>query len=97
MFLLGSVNSTNTLMAAFYPTKIRTTGVGWALGIGRIGGALGPAGGGILLAAKISPAAICQFVALAAIVGLCAVTLVGVLYPAYRWPVRPVHTAPLPA
>lgn len=97
MFLLGSVNSTNTLMAAFYPTKIRATGVGWALGVGRIGGALGPAGGGVLLAAKISPASICQFVALAAIVGLCAVTLIGVLYPAYRRPVRTVPMPPLPA
>jgi AAHS family 4-hydroxybenzoate transporter-like MFS transporter len=97
MFLLGSVNSTNTLMAAFYPTKIRATGVGWALGIGRIGGALGPAGGGIMLSAKVPPAVICQSVALVAIVGLCAVALVGVLYPAQRRPLRRAPTIPLPA
>jgi len=95
MFLLGSINSTNTLMAAFYPTKIRATGVGWALGIGRIGGALGPAGGGVMLSAAISPAAICQVLALVAVVGMCAVALVGVLYPAHRWPVRPIAVPPL--
>jgi len=88
MFLLGSVNSTNTLMAAFYPTKIRATGVGWALGVGRIGGALGPAGGGILLSAKMSPSVICQTAVLVAVVGLCAVALVGVYYPAHRRPAR---------
>jgi AAHS family 4-hydroxybenzoate transporter-like MFS transporter len=97
MFLLGSVNSTNTLMSAFYPTSIRATGVGWALGVGRIGGALGPAGGGLMLSLKVSPSAIFQTVALVALVGLCAVTLVGVLYPAHRRPVRPVAAAPLPA
>jgi AAHS family 4-hydroxybenzoate transporter-like MFS transporter len=94
MFLLGSINSTNTLMAAFYPTKIRATGVGWALGIGRIGGALGPAGGGLMLSAAILPAAICQFLALVAVVGMCAVTLVGVLYPAHRWSSRPIAAPP---
>ena len=97
MFLLGSVNSTNTLMAAFYPTKIRATGVGWALGVGRIGGALGPAGGGIMLSAKVPPAVICQAVALVAIVGLCAVAFVGVLYPEQRRPLRPQPPISLPA
>jgi len=97
MFLLGSVNSTNTLMAAFYPTKIRATGVGWALGVGRIGGALGPAGGGVMLSDKILPAAICQFVALVTIVGLCSVTFVGVLYPVHRRPLRSAPMPPLPA
>jgi AAHS family 4-hydroxybenzoate transporter-like MFS transporter len=83
LFLLGSVTSTNTLMAAFYPTKIRATGVGWALGIGRVGGALGPVSGGLLLASGFSPAAICQSIAVVAIVGACAVAIVGLLYPVH--------------
>ncbi|MDR7075956.1 AAHS family benzoate transporter-like MFS transporter [Neobacillus niacini] len=33
----------------FYPTHIRSTGVGWTSGIGRIGAMLGPAFGGLLL------------------------------------------------
>ena len=96
LFLLGSVNSTNTLMSAFYPTKIRATGVGWALGVGRIGGAVGPAGGGILLSAHFAPSMICQIVAMVAGVGLCAVAMVGVLYPVYRRPLRRAAAAEAP-
>lgn len=39
----------NSLAASYYPTSIRSTGVGWALGIGRIGSVTGPMLGGILL------------------------------------------------
>ena len=39
----------NSLAASYYPTSIRSTGVGWALGIGRIGSVTGPVLGGILL------------------------------------------------
>lgn len=48
-FVLGSINATNALAASFYPTAFRATGVGWALGAGRIGGVLGPAIGGLVL------------------------------------------------
>jgi len=47
--VLGSQTSSNALTAAFYPTAIRSTGLGWALGIGRIGSILGPILGGMLL------------------------------------------------
>jgi len=48
--VLGSQTSSNALTASFYPTAIRSTGLGWALGIGRIGSILGPILGGMLLA-----------------------------------------------
>jgi AAHS family 4-hydroxybenzoate transporter-like MFS transporter len=48
--VLGSQTSSNALTAWFYPTAIRSTGLGWALGIGRIGSILGPILGGMLLA-----------------------------------------------
>jgi AAHS family 4-hydroxybenzoate transporter-like MFS transporter len=35
--------------ARMYPTEFRTTGVGWAIGIGRLGGIIGPAIGGVLI------------------------------------------------
>lgn len=35
--------------ARMYPTEFRTTGVGWAIGAGRLGGVIGPALGGILV------------------------------------------------
>ncbi|ATN36957.1 hypothetical protein ACO34A_24605 (plasmid) [Rhizobium sp. ACO-34A] len=50
LFLLGSVNTTNSIMASFYPGHIRATGSGWGLGMGRIGGIIGPVAGGSLLA-----------------------------------------------
>jgi AAHS family 4-hydroxybenzoate transporter-like MFS transporter len=39
----------NALAAALYPTAVRSTGVGWAYGIGRIGSIVGPILGGVLL------------------------------------------------
>ncbi|MGD8189444.1 MFS transporter [Brevibacillus ginsengisoli] len=43
----------NSYVSQFYPTEIRSTGIGWALGIGRIGGILGPAIGGFLLSKSL--------------------------------------------
>jgi AAHS family 4-hydroxybenzoate transporter-like MFS transporter len=47
--VIGGQSSANALTAEFYPTPMRSTGVGWALGIGRIGSIIGPLLGGILL------------------------------------------------
>jgi AAHS family 4-hydroxybenzoate transporter-like MFS transporter len=35
-----------------YPTRVRATGVGWAVGAGRIGGIVGPMLGGAALAGQ---------------------------------------------
>jgi hypothetical protein len=40
----------NSLSGKIYPPTIRSTGAGWALGLGRVGGIAGPAIGGALLA-----------------------------------------------
>jgi len=47
--VVGGQIGANALTANSYPTPIRSTGVGWALGIGRIGSIIGPAVGGLLL------------------------------------------------
>jgi AAHS family 4-hydroxybenzoate transporter-like MFS transporter len=49
MSVVGGQTASNALAADFYPTAIRATGVGWALGIGRVGSILGPILGGVLL------------------------------------------------
>jgi AAHS family 4-hydroxybenzoate transporter-like MFS transporter len=67
--IVGGQIAANALAAAFYPTSVKATGVGWALGIGRIGSIVGPVVGGVLLEQKWSAAAV--FVA-AAGAALCA-------------------------
>jgi len=49
MGVIGGQTVSNALSADFYPTAIRSTGVGWCLGIGRVGSILGPILGGFLL------------------------------------------------
>ncbi len=47
--VIGAQAGLNVLAAQFYPTFIRSTGVGWALGMGRIGSIVGPLLAGMLL------------------------------------------------
>jgi MFS transporter, AAHS family, 4-hydroxybenzoate transporter len=67
--MVGGQIAANALAATFYPTSIRATGVGWALGIGRVGSIVGPLVGGMLLTMKWSAGAV--FLA-AATAALCA-------------------------
>jgi MFS transporter, AAHS family, 4-hydroxybenzoate transporter len=53
--MIGSQLGANAMVAALYPARIRSTGVGWALGIGRLGGIAGPAIGGTLLGLGLPP------------------------------------------
>jgi AAHS family 4-hydroxybenzoate transporter-like MFS transporter len=46
---VGTQAASNALAASLYPTSVRSTGVGWAYGIGRIGSIVGPVLGGIFL------------------------------------------------
>jgi AAHS family 4-hydroxybenzoate transporter-like MFS transporter len=51
----GAQAGLNALAAGFYPTTVRSTGVGWALGVGRVGSIVGPAIGGMLLSMGWTP------------------------------------------
>jgi len=50
-FLFGSMVGLYAMAPRLYPPAIRTTGIGWAIGIGRGGAILGPWVAGLLLAA----------------------------------------------
>jgi AAHS family 4-hydroxybenzoate transporter-like MFS transporter len=67
--VVGGQIAANALAAGYYPTAVRATGIGWALGIGRVGSIVGPLVGGALLAEKWSAAAVFMAAAAAA---LCA-------------------------
>ena len=55
MAIQGAQAGLNALAASFYPTAVRSTGVGWALGVGRVGSIVGPLIGGTLLSMGWSP------------------------------------------
>jgi len=67
--IIGGQIAANALAATYYPTMVRSTGVGWALGIGRIGSIVGPLIGGMLLAHQVGVRSL--FIA-AAVPALCA-------------------------
>ena len=54
----GSQAGMNALSGAAYPTAIRSSGSGWALGVGRLGNIGGPLLGGILLGYGLPPVSI---------------------------------------
>ncbi len=47
--VVGSQPGINSLAAMYYPTYLRSTGMGWGLGIGRMGAIIGPYVGGELM------------------------------------------------
>jgi MFS transporter, AAHS family, 4-hydroxybenzoate transporter len=84
----GAQGGINALAASFYPTAIRSTGVGWALGIGRIGSIVGPLLAGKLLSAGWSPQQVFRAGAVPALCAMVAVLLTNRLKGsanAYRW------------
>lgn len=52
--LIGGQTAANAVAAAAYPTEIRATGVGWCLGIGRIGSIVGPLLAGVLIQSNVA-------------------------------------------
>jgi len=47
--IIGGQPAVNAMAATYYPTALRSTGVGWSLGVGRVGSILGPVIGGELI------------------------------------------------
>jgi AAHS family 4-hydroxybenzoate transporter-like MFS transporter len=44
--IVGGQPTINALSGSYYPTYLRSTGIGWGLGIGRLGAIIGPVLGG---------------------------------------------------
>jgi MFS transporter, AAHS family, 4-hydroxybenzoate transporter len=71
--IFGGQPGLNALAATYYPTDLRTTGLGAALGVGRFGAILGPLVACALLAAGWSGAALFRAAALPALAATAAV------------------------
>jgi AAHS family 4-hydroxybenzoate transporter-like MFS transporter len=74
----GSMTVINGMTAALYPARVRNTGMGWALGIGRLGGIGGPWLGGLLLGMGWPPRQIFLFACVTALIAAISVALLRV-------------------
>jgi len=72
--VVGGQPAVNALAGTYYPTALRSTGIGWALGIGRIGSVLGPLIGGQLIALQWTNSALFMAAAVPAIISALMVT-----------------------
>ena len=75
--IVGGQNAMNALASTLYPTAIRSTGVGWALGIGRIGTMAGSSLGGMLLASALPVPTVFSLAAVPALVTAAATAALG--------------------
>jgi AAHS family 4-hydroxybenzoate transporter-like MFS transporter len=67
--IVSGQSASNALAGAYYPTPMRSTGVGWALGIGRVGSIVGPLVGGVMISNRVGVEALFTT---AAVPALCA-------------------------
>jgi AAHS family 4-hydroxybenzoate transporter-like MFS transporter len=75
--IIGGQTAANALAAGSYPTQIRSTGVGWALGIGRIGSIVGPLVAAALLSMHVSIKGIFLISAIPALVAAGTIAVFG--------------------
>jgi AAHS family 4-hydroxybenzoate transporter-like MFS transporter len=75
--VVGGQIAANALAATYYPTTIRSTGVGWALGIGRIGSIVGPLVGGVMIANHVGTEALFTTAAVPALCACLAAVALG--------------------
>lgn len=87
-FSIGAQLCAVTLVAVFYPTAMRATGIGWCMGIGRIGAIAGPVIGGALLGAGFDARAMFFAAAAASILAAASITAMGRLRTTARFGAR---------
>jgi AAHS family 4-hydroxybenzoate transporter-like MFS transporter len=75
MTIIGSQTGVNGACGKLYPARMRTSGIGWALGIGRLGGIVAPVLGGYLLAIGLPPTRMFLVAGLFALIAAAATSL----------------------
>ncbi|OYN98637.1 MFS transporter [Enemella evansiae] len=76
-FINASVAGMYAVVATRYPPSVRSTGVGWAVGIGRVGAILAPLGAGAMLAAGWTPRQLFFVFAIPMVIAGIALLFVG--------------------
>jgi MFS transporter, AAHS family, 4-hydroxybenzoate transporter len=75
--IMGAQNGANAVAAVFYPTAMRSSGVGWANGVGRVGSVVGPVLGGVVIGLHWATPNIFLAAALLTVLATAAVLMVG--------------------
>ena len=65
----GGQKSVSAYTSMFYPTGMRSTGIGWGLGVGRVGGIFGPIAVGVAVSAGWSYRSLFMVVAVPLLIG----------------------------
>lgn len=74
-FVGGTGTGLIALAASIYPTTVRSTGIGWGMGMGRLGQVFGPLGTGLLVGWGVSTAGIFYAAAIPCFIGALFVLL----------------------
>jgi AAHS family 4-hydroxybenzoate transporter-like MFS transporter len=74
---IGAQPGLNALSATFYPTSLRSTGVGWGLGVGRLGAIAGPMIAGALIGRQWSGTSLFYAAAVPAALAVVGTILLG--------------------
>jgi MFS transporter, AAHS family, 4-hydroxybenzoate transporter len=78
--IVGGLNSLVALTTVFYPASMCSTAVGWTLGVGRVGGIVGPLVVGAALAAEWPGATVVCVMAFPMIAAGLGILLLGRRY-----------------
>jgi len=73
--VIGAQVGVTALASITYPVAMRSTGLGWALGVGRVGSIIGPTIGGIMLATAADPRSVYLGCVVPVLLGMVAVAL----------------------
>lgn len=93
--IIGGQPAVNALAATYYPTSQRSTGIGWSLGVGRVGSIIGPVLGGELIRRNWSTGDIFLAMAVPAAISALMLLLMGLDTRARTTPRAGVAAAPL--
>lgn len=92
----GGQVALNAVSATLYPTAVRATGVGWALGVGRFGAIVGPFVAGTLMAAGIELGHIFWLAIIPTLTSAIAVMVLRIAVQRSAEPGAPLHRANAP-
>jgi MFS transporter, AAHS family, 4-hydroxybenzoate transporter len=79
--VIGAQVGLTALASMIYPVSMRSTGLGWGLGVGRVGSIIGPTIGGLMLASALDARSVYLVCIVPALIGAISVALL-------RWRAR---------